>query len=170
MNISSITHEYTHNEVASDADSRSNSGKKNAKFNIFDISNHEDKIVPKNMDFRNEFHFEGTADDLKALRGNILEMDSLHLAKARRAAPIDKQGLLESDDCDSEIDDFEDDREWLDTYDMPLKRLSSQGRSKIHRIVEEDKTTTKEDFRQRVKESLGMDSMHLNRERLEECN
>ncbi|KAL3939178.1 MAG: hypothetical protein SGBAC_006051 [Bacillariaceae sp.] len=153
--------------MVTDAHSRRNAAKSNAHFNIFDISNHSDKIVPKNMDFRNEFQFEGTVDDLKALRGNILEMDSLHLAKTRNLTPVDKE-LLDNDDCDSECDDFEEDMEFVDTYEVPLKRSSSkQGRNNIHTIAEEDKATTKNDFGQRIKDSL-VDSLHLNRERLEE--
>ncbi|CAJ1952773.1 unnamed protein product [Cylindrotheca closterium] len=164
MNISDDSH--TH--------SRRNEAKSTKDFNILNISNHHDKIVPKNMDFRNEFQFEGTADDMKALRGNILEMDSLHLAKKRHVPASDKERLNPAEgDCEEEVDDFEEDSELFEattTTTIPLKRLSAQGKTKIHTISEEDKTkpTPKHDFRHRIEDSLCVDSIHLNKKRMEE--
>jgi hypothetical protein len=170
MNISDNTHRFTDNEAAPHAhSSRSDPAKTSADFNILNISNHHDKIVPKNMDFRNEFQFQGTADDMKALRGNILEMDSLHLAKKRHVPSTDKE-RLNSDGVDEEVDDFEEDIELFETSSTTQsKRVSSQKRTNINPIVEEDdKETTMQDFRQRVEDSLCVDSIHLNKKRLKE--
>ena len=170
MNISSITDTYTHNEAAREVTPQRGGKKKKANFDIFDISNHQDKIVSKNPGFRNEFQFEGNEEDLKALRGNILEMDSLHLAKTRCVKHVDKTRLDTDDIEESEAaDDFEDDGEYLDTYEVPLKRLSSgKHKLQIHRIQEENDTTSMQEFRQRVEDTLCVDSLHLNRERFGE--
>ena len=173
MNISEHTHSCYTNEVVPDThSSRSDpANKTSAEFDIFDISNHhkQDKIVPKNIHLRNEFQFEGTADDMKAQRGNVQEMDSLHLAKKRHVSSIDK-GKLDPEDCDEEVDDFEEDSGAFGTCTTPSKRLSLKGRTRSRSIAEEDNETTKRDFRKRVEDSLCVDSIHLNKKRLEESS